>query len=108
MEITKKEFTVLVMLYAANIDGNIQPEEVHVMLERSDFETVMKLEKLFGKMSDAKVIDCIRENRNRYAATQADKDALLADFRAIIEADEKCTLIEEHLYNAVSKILNEA
>ena len=32
MELNKEEFKTLVMLYAANIDGHIQPEEVEVML----------------------------------------------------------------------------
>ena len=33
MTLTKEEFKTLVMLYAANIDGNIQSEEVKIMLE---------------------------------------------------------------------------
>ena len=40
MILGKEEFKVLVMLYAANIDGNIQSEEVKVMLQKSGFDTV--------------------------------------------------------------------
>ena len=47
MTLSKQEFKVLVMLYAANIDGNIQSEEVKIMLEKTDFDTVEKVEKLF-------------------------------------------------------------
>ena len=53
MTLNKEEFKTLVMLYAANIDGNIQSEEVKVMLEKSGFETVEKMENLFDKMNDA-------------------------------------------------------
>ena len=40
MTLNKEEFKVMVMLYAANIDGNIQSDEVRVMLEKTGFETV--------------------------------------------------------------------
>ena len=63
MTLSKEEFKAMVMLYAANIDGNILSEEVKVMLEKIDSETVEKAKKLFGKMSDKEVLDSIRENK---------------------------------------------
>ena len=105
MTLNKEEFKTLVMLYAANVDGNIQPEEVKVMLERSGFDTVEKAERLFDKMSDAEVIACIRENKPLYAATEGDRIDLLADLCAVIEADEKCTIMEEQIVNAIRRLL---
>ena len=105
MRLSKQEFKVLVMLYAANIDGNIQSDEVKVMLEKTDFETVEKVEKLFGKMSDMEVLDCIRENKAQYAATEADRLELLHDLCAIIEADEKCTAMEEAMVRVMRRLL---
>lgn len=105
MKLNKEEFKALVMLYAANIDGNIQSEEVKVMLEKTDFGTVERIEKLFAKMNDIQVLDCIRENKAAFAATDNDRDDLLHDLCAIIEADEKCTAMEEQLVNAMRRIL---
>ena len=105
MKLNKQEFKVLVMLYAANIDGNIQSEEVKVMLEKTDFDTVEKAEKMFAKMNDFQVLECIRENKAEYAATEADRDELLHDLCAIIEADEKCTTMEEQLVKTVRRIV---
>lgn len=34
MELNKEELKMLVMFYAAGIDGNVHPDEVVVMLER--------------------------------------------------------------------------
>ncbi len=34
MTLNKEEFKTLLMLYAANIDGNVQSEEVKIMLPR--------------------------------------------------------------------------
>ena len=105
MTLNKDEFKVLVMLYAANIDGNIQSEEVRIMLKKTDFETVEKVEKLFDKMNDAEVLDCIRENKPLYVATQGDRLELMADLCAIIEADENCTVIEEYMVRSLRRIL---
>ena len=106
MKLNKQEFKVLVMLYAANIDGNIQSEEVKVMLEKIDSETFEKMEKLFSKMSDAEVLDCIRENKAQYAVTEADRADLIADLRTVIEADERCTAMEETIVRAMRRVLD--
>ena len=105
MTLNKEEFKTLLMLYAANIDGNIQSEEVKVMLEKSGFETVEKMENLFDKMSDAEALAVIRENKPLYVATEGDRIDLLADLCAIIEADEKCTVMEEQMVRAMGRVL---
>ena len=105
MTLNKEEFKTLVMLYAANIDGNIQSEEVKVMLEKSGFDTVEKMEKLFAKMNDVEVLDSIRENKAQYAATEADRLDLIHDLCAIIEADEKTTVMEEQMVRAMGRLL---
>lgn len=105
MKLNKEEFKVMVMLYAANIDGNIQSEEVKIMLEKTDFDTVEKVEKLFDKMSDSEILDCIRENKAQYTAADADKQELMNDLRAIVEADEKVSLMENQICKALEHIL---
>jgi uncharacterized tellurite resistance protein B-like protein len=106
MTLNKEEFKAMVMLYAANIDGNIQSEEVKVMLEKSGLDTVEKVEKMFAKMSDMEVLNCIRENKAQYAVTEADRLDLIHDICTIIEADEKCTVMEETMVNAMRRLLN--
>ena len=105
MTLSKQEFKVLAMLYAANIDGNIKSEEVKIMLQKTDFDTVEKVENIFDKMSDLEVLECIRENKALYASTEAERLDLIADLCAIIEADEKCTAIEEEMVKAMRRML---
>ena len=105
MTLNKEEFKTLLMLYAANVDGNIQSEEVKIMLQKSDFATVDKMEKLFAKMSDVEVLNCIHENKPLYAATEGDRIEILADLCAIIEADEKCSVMEEQVVRAMRRVL---
>lgn len=105
MKLTKEEFKVMLMLYVANVDGNIQSEEVHVMLEKTDFDTVDRVEKLFSKMNDAQALDCIRENKEAYAAKEEDRLSLMADMVSVIEADEKCTAMEEQMVRSLRMVL---
>lgn len=105
MTLTKDEFKTLLMLYAANIDGNIQSEEVKIMLEKSGFDVVEKMEKMFAKMSDAEVLDCIRENKPFYADSEANRLDLIHDVCEIIEADENCTVIESQMVRALGRLL---
>ena len=105
MTLNKEEFKTLLMLYAANIDGNVQSDEVKIMLQKSDFNTVDKMEKLFAKMSDLEVLNCIRENKAQYAATEEDRLDLIHDLSAVIEADDKCTIMEEFLVRSLKRVL---
>ena len=105
MTLTKDEFKTLLMLYAANIDGNIQSEEVKIMLEKSGFDVVEKMEKMFAKMSDAEVLDCIRENKPFYADSEANRLDLIHDVCEIIEADENCTVIESQMVREMRRVL---
>lgn len=105
MTLNKDEFKVMVMLYAANIDGNIQSDEVKVMLKKTDFDTVENVEKIFAKMSDMEVLECIRENKALYAATEADRLDLIHDLCSIIEADEKVSAMEEQMVRGMRRML---
>ena len=105
MTLNKEEFKTLLMLYAANIDGSIRSEEVKVMLQKSGFDTVEKVEKLFDKMSDMEVLDCIRENKAQYAASETDRLDLIHDLCAIIEADERVSTMEEQMVRSMRRLL---
>ncbi len=105
MTLNKEEFKTLLMLYIANVDGVIQPEEVRVMLEKSGFDTVDKMENIFAKMNDAEALECIRENKPFYADTEASRLDLIHDLCEVIEADEKCTLFEEQMLKEMRRVL---
>lgn len=105
MILTEEEFKVMLMLYAANTDGSVTFDEVNVMLEKSCPETVKRVRRAFDKLSDMEILDCICENKAKYAATGAACDVLIRDLRDIIEADEKVTPMEEHLLRIMQRLL---
>lgn len=104
MTLNKEDFKTLLMLYAANNDGNIRSEDVKVMLEKSGLETEKKVEKLFDKMSDMEVIDCIRENKDQHASTEIRHLDPIHDLFAVIEADEKTTMMEKMMLTSMRRV----
>ena len=107
MRINRNKFKTLLLLYAANIDGQVHPDEVKVILKNMDSKNFEKLMMEFGKMSDLEILECIRENKDKYAATPADRLKLLEELRTVIAADDKCTSMEEFLYRNIDKLLKQ-
>lgn len=103
---TKEEFRMLVMLYAANIDGHIHADELEAMLNKVDATTLKRMRKLYKKMSDIKVLSCITENKARYVPTEGDKEQLLNDLRDVIIADKQCAPIESQLLQVIERVLS--
>lgn len=106
MNINRNTFKTLLLLYAANIDGQQHPDEVKVILKSTQEEDYEKQMKEFEKLGDAEILDIIRDNKEKYAATPVDRMELLYDIRSVIEADKKLTSIEEYLYRKIEKLLD--
>ena len=105
MILTKEEFKVLMMLYVSNIDGQIHEDEVDVMLERVDSVTFSNVKKLFKKMSDTEIVECINMNKAKFLVTDSDRQQLLNDLKAVVAADEHSSAMEKYIVNALSKII---
>ena len=72
MALNKDEFMTLGMLYATTIDGKVKFEDVKVMLMKCGFEMVDTIEKMFAKMSDVEVHDCMFEDKALYTSFKTD------------------------------------
>ena len=101
---TKDEFKVLVLLYAANIDGNIHENEVEQLLQKTDSMTFEKMKKAFRKMSDMEVLSCIQENKERFVVGESAKQCFMDEIHSIIVADDHCSPIEAHLMRTLKKV----
>lgn len=102
----REEFKVLVMLYAANIDGNINPDEVDAILEKVDSNTFKNVKKMFAKMSDIEILNSINENKKSFASTDTEREILINDCRTIINVDGQQTVMEGFIVKMLEKVLN--
>lgn len=105
MTLTKEEFNVLLMLYAASIDGNVRKEEVEEILEQTSPEAYKKVQKSFSKMSDIEVLELINENKAQFVIGDDDKRQLLDQLRSVIKADDSVSPTENYLFRAIDRIL---
>ena len=97
----EEELMITLLLYVANIDGKINPDEVRVMLERFDAATVAEVRRKFNKLNDAEVLQLVEENKNLVS----DKDQLIADLRTIVQADAKILPMEEYVLGEIERLL---
>ena len=105
MTLTKQEFNVLLMLYAASIDGNIRKEEVEEILEQASPESYRKVKKSFSQMSDMEVLDLINENKSQFITNEAEKQQVLDQLRAVVSVDDSVSPIENYLLQTLNRIL---
>ena len=103
--LTKEEFKVLLMLYAASIDGNIRQEEVGKMLEQTTPDVYKKVQKSFSKMSDMEVLNLIHDKKNQFITNDSDKQELLSQLSSVICADDAVSPTETHLQRFISNLL---
>ena len=105
MKLTKEEFRALIMLYMANVDGEIHPNEVKVMLRKTDTNTYDRIMKLFSEMDENQVLECIHENKEVYANTEESRMELITDMFVVIDADNEITTKEEEILRAMEMVL---
>lgn len=102
---TQDEFKALLMLYAANIDGTIHSDEMEIILQHVNPDTLAKLKKDFAKLSDTQILDLIRENKTKFITDETSKQQILDNIHSIIAADGRHSAMEAHLMRTLKKIL---
>ena len=105
MTLTKEEFRVLVMLYVANSDGQVNLDEVRAMLERTTPQVYAGVRAKFTKMNDMEVLQCIEEHKKHYLTSETDRQELLADLKSVVEADGKLLPVETFMLRGVESVI---
>lgn len=101
----KDEFLILVLLYAANIDGVVHSEEINLIMQKFGANEVSKVQKMYAKMSDNDILDNIAAHKNLYASTLDGKKSLVAELNSIIQSDGTTSVMESQLIRTINKLL---
>lgn len=99
------EFHAFVMLYAASVDGHITQDEENLIIPTVSPDTYNQLKETFQTCDDADCIDIILAYRDKYCATQADKDKILADMTAIFKANARFDQIEQSILHMMKRMI---
>ena len=105
MTLNKTQFETILLLYAANIDGQLHADELQIILGKTAPEDYAQTKKMFDKMGDLEILECIGENKNQFASTEAERQQLLAELKKIMGADDCSSSMEVRLYKSIEKIL---
>ena len=105
MQLSQEEFKVLVMLYVANSDGRVDLNEVRAMLERTSPKVYSEIRIKFAKMNDVEVLQCIEEHKKYYLTNETERQQLLEDLKAVVEADGKLLPVEEYMLRGIEGVL---
>ena len=105
MNVTREEFKTMLLLYASGIDAQVHDDELEVILQHVDGDIYQRVKKMYGKMSDVEVLDCIKTHCALYAATEADRQGIFDALHAVIAADGEHSAMENHLMRTLRKLL---
>ncbi|MBX2891216.1 MAG: hypothetical protein KF734_09840 [Saprospiraceae bacterium] len=101
---TYEDFRAFSMLFAANTDGYITADEEKIIAPTLPPDRYEVVKQRFLECSDAEALDVILECKEKYCATDADKDKVLADMRAIYEAHQGFEHIERGVHHIFERL----
>jgi hypothetical protein len=102
---TYAEFHAFTMLYAANVDGQVTPDEEQLIIPTLSAESYERIREIFNQCGDADALDIIMSYRDRYCASQEDKDRILADMMEIYQAHAGFAQIEQGVHHLFERML---
>ncbi|MBV6442904.1 MAG: hypothetical protein DYG98_19605 [Haliscomenobacteraceae bacterium CHB4] len=101
---TYEEFRAFAMLFAANADSHITPDEedlIRPTLTPGQYEHVKKR---FLECSDAEALDTLLLCKEKYCSKPGDKERVLADMRSIYEAHHGFEQIEREVHHMFERL----
>ena len=102
---TYEEFHVFVMLYAANADGKITASEESLMTAVLGHEQYLAIKQVFDQLNDSQVLEYIFSYKDKYLASETDRNTILKDMARIYAADESFDIIEQGVHKLFERML---
>ncbi len=106
-ELTKPEFFGIMMIYAANIDGEEHENEIAVIRTSLTDETFERCYEIYESMNDYELINFFRDNKSKYLRSDMDEKIFMSEIKTVIAADHDFDIMEKTLMLALAKILKE-
>lgn len=107
VQLSQLEFYALMLLYAANIDGTEDNEEIIAIKQCVGEPAFIKAHAIFNEWSDYELINYFRNNKAHYFKSDIDEKNFISEVKTIIAADHHIEVIETALIHAFQKILKE-
>ena len=100
------EFRAFAMLYAANAENGISPEEEIIIKSALPPDLYVLIRTRFDACSDAEALDILFEHRECHCADAGALDRLLSDMQKIYEAHESFSPVERNVHRIFKRIFS--
>ena len=106
-ELTQQEFYGLMMLYAANIDGEEHADELTMIRQSLGDASFDRCDSIFKSMNDFELINFFRDHKGKFLKSEMDEKIFLSEIKSVISADHHVDIMEKTLLLALKKIIKE-
>ena len=107
LDLSKQEFFGLMMMYAANIDGEEHQDELDVISNSIGVAAFDRCSEVFKSMNDIELINYFRDHKGKYVKSAMDEKIFLSEIKTVISGDHRVDIMERILLSALKKILKE-
>ena len=103
--LTKEEFEIYCLLFAANSDFNITRNELIEIGAEVEPTTFMKVYEHFQMDNDMQRTETIMQHKKLYIANDAEKQALIDEMKKVFFSDGKFDATERSVFSILRKLL---
>ena len=100
-----EEFSTFLLLYAADADLVLSPEEEALMKARLNEQSYEKIKKQYRSLSDYQRIQTIMSYKGLYYPTVERRDELIALIKKQFMADGDYSILEKNMLHLLEKLM---
>ncbi|MBL7827006.1 MAG: hypothetical protein JNJ57_10275 [Saprospiraceae bacterium] len=101
-----EEFHAFVMLYAANVDGNISAKEETCATSGLSETQCATVKSVFNACDDNQALQVIFSYQDQYWATPEDRDKVISDMVKVFDTDGKHSAMEHVMKHMFERLLS--
>ena len=103
---TKQELIAYILLYASHSNLDEDNHERHVIISKVDMQTFQRVHNEFDNDNDYQSIQKILSGLKEHKYSKDDISELLSDVKTLFFADGDYDVMEQHMMNALKRLLN--
>lgn len=102
---TYNEFLAFLMVYGAEMDQNLTPEELNFIKAKTGIDDIEKIKVKVDSISDAEAIEVIDDYKCHYLSTPESKSKVKNDLEALLHTPGTHTQLEKVVVHMIERLL---
>lgn len=102
---TYGEFLAFLMIFGAEMNYPLTPEELEFIKQRTGIADVAKIKQKVDSISDVEGLEVIEDYRERYLNTPADEDKVKRDLEEMLKTGGLHSQLEKVAVHLIEKLL---